>query len=81
MRIGTGALLVASVVAGLGLVELGLRAFVPSPADLRTLFFHDDPHLNPDGDRALARVVADFVEAADLVAAPPRVMAIRAPNG
>jgi lysophospholipase L1-like esterase len=62
-------------------VVASAAAIAASHADLRTLFFRDDPHLNSDGDRALARVVADFVEAAGLVAAPPRVMAIRAPNG
>ncbi len=49
--------------------------------DLRTLFFRDDPHLTADGNRALARAVADFVDATGLVAVPPRLMAIHAPNG
>jgi hypothetical protein len=49
--------------------------------DPHALFFRDDPHLNPDGNRALARAVVDFVERAALVATPSPVMAIRAPTG
>lgn len=49
--------------------------------ELRALFFRDDPHLNPEGNRALAHAVADFVESAGLVATPSPVMAVRAPTG
>ncbi len=49
-------------------------------AGLHALFFRDDPHLNRDGYRQLARAVADFLDAERLVAAAPRVMAIGAPN-
>ena len=56
-------------------------AGVEQDHDLRALFFRDDPHLNPDGNRALAHAVADFVESAGLVVMPSQVMAIRAPSG
>jgi lysophospholipase L1-like esterase len=56
-------------------------ALAATGADLHALFFRADPHLNRAGNAALARVVADFVEAHGLAAAPPRVMAIRAPTG
>jgi lysophospholipase L1-like esterase len=46
--------------------------------DLAPLYFRDDPHLNADGNRALARVVADFLETRGLVAAQPGVVAARA---
>jgi lysophospholipase L1-like esterase len=54
------------------------RALQERERDLVPLFFHDDPHLNVDGNRALARVVADFLEAQGLVAARPGVVAVRA---
>lgn len=40
-----------------------------------------EPHLDRDGNAALARVVADFVERHGLAATPLRMMAIRAPTG
>ena len=55
--------------------------------DPRTYFFRDDPHLNADGNRVLATIVADFLDARGLLdgAAGPRapsppVMAIHAAN-
>ena len=53
------------------------RALQEGGRDLAPLFFHDDPHLNADGNRALAWVVADFLEE-QLVAARPGVVAARA---
>ncbi|MCC6766711.1 MAG: hypothetical protein IT293_18790 [Deltaproteobacteria bacterium] len=55
-------------------------AMLRAVGDLRPLFFRDDPHLAPAGNRALAAAVADFVEARGLLDPPP-VMAVRAPNG
>ncbi|MEO6029284.1 MAG: GDSL-type esterase/lipase family protein [Candidatus Binatia bacterium] len=54
------------------------RALQERERDLAALFFRDDPHLNADGNRALARVVADFLEEQGLVAARPGVVAARA---
>jgi lysophospholipase L1-like esterase len=56
-------------------------AIATAAVDLATLFFRADPHLNPGGNRALAAAVAAFVESQQLLAKPPRVMAVRAPNG
>lgn len=54
------------------------RVLAAPGRDLTPLFFRDDPHLNADGNRALARVVADFLEEQGLVAARPGVVAARA---
>jgi lysophospholipase L1-like esterase len=65
--------------AALGVPVLPAAAALREHGDaLAPLFFHDDPHLNADGNRALARVVADFLETRGLVAAQPGVVAVRA---
>lgn len=72
----------ARELAGAGVPVLAAQAALArTTTDLRALFFRDDPHLNAAGNRALAAVVADFVDAAGLVAPAPPVMAVRAPNG
>jgi lysophospholipase L1-like esterase len=59
------------VVAGIPLLE-SATALRRSRADLTSLFFHADPHLNADGDRALAGAIAAFVEEHRLLAGAPR---------
>lgn len=54
-----------------------LRAATATPA---TLFFRVDPHLNADGNRALAEAVAAFVEEAGLLSPPTAVVAVSAPT-
>ena len=54
-----------------------LRAVTPPPA---ALFFRADPHLNVDGNRALAEAAAAFVEESGLLAQPAAVVAVSAPT-
>ena len=57
--------------AGVPLLESAplLRRAFP---DLTPLFFRDDPHLNPRGDRELAHVIAAFLQERNLLAVAPR---------
>jgi lysophospholipase L1-like esterase len=55
------------------LAAAGVPVLASAPAlrrdhpDLAPLFFRDDPHLDADGNRELARVVAEFVEERGLI--------------
>lgn len=58
----------------------GMRAFHDAVPDPAALFFHDDPHLNAEGNRVLASTVAAFVEEVALLAPPAAVVAVSAPT-